>query len=42
VILPVLVPSVRVGLTDRLSARISAIVPPGQPVAVHFSLEWRL
>lgn len=42
VVLPVLVPSVRLGLTDRLSARISAIVPPGQPVAIHFSLEWRL
>jgi len=42
VILPVLVPSVRVGITDRLGVRISAMVPPGQPAAVHFSLEWRL
>ncbi len=42
VILPVLVPSVRVGLTERLGVRISLMVPPGQPAAVHFSLEWRL
>ena len=42
VIVPVLVPSVRAGLTDRLGVRISVIAPPGQPAAVHFSLEWRL
>jgi hypothetical protein len=41
VILPVIVPSVRLGLTNHLSARISAIAPPGQPAAVHFSLEWK-
>jgi hypothetical protein len=42
VILPLLVPSIRVGITDRLSARISLLAVPKQPAAVHLSMEWRL
>jgi hypothetical protein len=42
VILPLFVPSVRVGITDRLSARLSMLAVPRHPAAVHLSMEWRL
>jgi hypothetical protein len=42
VILPLVVPSVRIGLTDKVSARLSALVTPRQPPAMHLSLEWRI
>ena len=41
VVLPMLVPSVRVSLSDRASARISAVLVKDAP-AVHLSMEWRL
>jgi hypothetical protein len=42
VILPLLVPSVRLGITERFSARLSLLAVPKQPAAVHLSVEWRL
>jgi hypothetical protein len=42
VVLPLFVPSVRVGLTEKLSARLSVLAVPRHPAAVHLSLEWRL
>lgn len=42
VILPLIVPSVRIGITERFSARLSALVQPGFPWAIHLSVEWRL
>jgi hypothetical protein len=40
VILPLLVPSIRIGITDKLSARLSLLAVPRQPLAAHLSLEW--
>jgi hypothetical protein len=42
VILPLLVPSVRVGITERLSARFSVLAVPKHPAALHLSLEWKI
>jgi hypothetical protein len=42
VILPLFVPSVRIGITDHLSARLSVLAVPKHPAAVHLSVEWRL
>lgn len=42
VIAPMVVPSVRFGLTDRMAARLSVVASPGAPVAVHLSIEYGL
>jgi hypothetical protein len=41
VILPLVVPSVRIGIMGGLSARLSLLAVPKQPAAAHLSLEWR-
>jgi hypothetical protein len=42
VILPLFVPSIRIGITDHFSARLSVLAVPKHPAAVHLSMEWRL
>jgi hypothetical protein len=41
VILPLVVPSVRIGIMGGLSARLSLLAVPKHPAAAHLSLEWR-
>jgi hypothetical protein len=40
VILPLIVPSVRIGITEKLAARIAILAVPKHPVAAHLALEW--
>lgn len=42
VILPMLVPSVRIGITDHLSARLALMATQTLKPITHLSLEWRL
>lgn len=39
VITPLLVPSVRLPVTEKVGVRLSALLPPGQPMAFHLSIE---
>lgn len=39
---PMIVPSVRLGITESLSARVAAVVQPGGPPLLHFMLEYQL
>lgn len=41
VYLPLLAPSVRIGLTDRASLRLTLLAAPKHPPAVHLSIEGR-
>jgi hypothetical protein len=41
-ILPLIVPSVRLPITNQLSARVALLAPARKPAAVHFALEWKL
>lgn len=38
---PLLVPSVRLGITDEASLRVALLLAPKASPAVHFSVEWR-
>jgi hypothetical protein len=42
VIVPLFVPSVRIGITNHLSARFSVLAIPQHPAALHLSLEWKI